>query len=428
MFINQIVILVVLLALSAFFSGSETALFSLTRFQVKRLHSTHPHSASRVSHLLKFPRQTLITLLVGNTLVNIAATSIVANIGIRVYGNAGVGLTIGLMTFLILVFGEVVPKQWAIKNSSRLAVISARPLELFRILIFPLWAVLRFFTGLIIPGPGSKEPFITQKELKTLINLSEKDGTLDEDEKEMIHAVFDFGETLTREIMVPRVDLVAAEDSTSCEQLTRLMKRSHHTRIPIYEESIDNILGVIRTKDFLLSAGAGLKSFIRPVLFTPETKKIDDLFVEFQAKKQNIAVVVDEYGGTAGLITLEDILEEIVGEIYDEYDKAEDEIKKLGPNTYRVSGKVTLKELNDELEIDLPSEEADTLAGFLLSLFNRFPADKEKISYGGIDFTVEKMRKNRIRSVIVKLKSHKSQVTPHESLRLSTGQARHKSK
>lgn len=394
--------------MSAFFSGSETALFSLTRFQVRKLSTTHPRQATVVRRLLSSPRRTLITILTGNMLVNVAASSMVSMFFISIFADTGVGLGIGLMTFLLLIFGEITPKTYAVHHALKISIISAIPLDLLAKVFFPIRQLLirltNIFMRLITSRTGQTEPYLTEKELRTMITVGQKEGVIEEDEKEMIHAVLEFGETEVSEIMVPRVDMIAVEVTSEKEGLMQLIRQSHHTRIPVYEETIDNILGVIYTKEFLLDSSQDLHTYIRPIIFIPETMKLDDLFLEFQSKKKNIAIVVDEYGGTSGLITMEDILEEIVGEIYDEFDKPEEEIKKIARRTYLVKGGVGLRDLNEELDLDLPLDDADTLAGFLLEHLGRFPRPKEKISSEKADFIVESIKKNRIRLVTVKLK------------------------
>ncbi len=397
-----------LFILSAFFSGSETALFSLTRFQVRKLSATHPKQGKIVSRLLSRPRRTLTTILTGNMLVNVAASSMVSMLFIKKFKETGVGPAIGLMTFLLLIFGEITPKTYAVRHALKVSAFAAWPLDILAMILYPLRQVLagitNVFMRLAIRKKVTKKPYLTEKELKTMIDVGEQDGVIEEDEKEMIQAVFEFDETEVSEVMIPRVDMLSVEGTDSVEELIQLMRKTRHTRIPVYEETIDNILGVIYTREFLVEEATELRSFIRPIIFVPETMKLDDVFLEFQSKKKNIAIIVDEYGGTSGLITMEDILEEIVGEIYDEFDTPEEEIKKVSPNTYIVKGGVSLRDLNEELELDLPLEEADTLAGFLLEHLERFPKPQEKIKTGNIEFIVEHIKKNRIRLVTVKVK------------------------
>ena len=396
-----------LFILSAFFSGSETALFSLTRFQVRKLSATHPKQGKIVSRLLLHPSRTLTTILTGNMLVNIAASSMVSMLFIKKFKETGIGPAIGLMTFLLLIFGEITPKTYAVRHALKVSAWAAWPLDILAMILYPLRQVLagitNIFMRLAIGRKTEEAPYLTEKELKTMIDVGEQDGVIEEDEKEMIQAVFEFDETEVSEVMIPRVDMLSVEVTDGVEELIQLMRKTRHTRIPVYEETIDNILGVIYTREFLVEETTELRSFIRPVIFVPETMKLDDIFLEFQSKKKDIAIVVDEYGGTSGLITMEDILEEIVGEIYDEFDTPEEEIKKVSPNTYMVKGGVSLRDLNEELDLDLPLEEADTLAGFLLERLERFPRHKEKINIGNIEFIVEQIKKHRIRLVRVKI-------------------------
>ena len=401
----QIALLVTFLALSAFFSSSETALFSLNKLQVRKINITSPGSGKVISRLLDFPRRTLITILIGNMVVNIGLTSIIAFLFIQVLGDKGIGPAIGFVTFLLLIFGEVTPKLLAIKSPEKFSSFSARPLEIFARIIFPVRKLLGVISdsilSIFIKDVELKKPFVTQKELKNLVSISQEEGVLEKEERDMIESLLEFGEREVKEIMVPRTDIVACQISVSWDMLVNLMKDSHHTRIPIYEGSLDNIIGVILTKDFMLSPHRDIKKFIRPVAVIPESKKIDDLLIELRAKNLTLAVVIDEYGGTAGLVTREDILEEIVGEIYDEYDKVEQPVEYPDEQTAVVSGKLSIKDINEELRLHLPLDKGETLSGLLLSLFGHIPLVGEKLRYQGLQFKIENVKKRRIDKVAI---------------------------
>ncbi|MEA3560249.1 MAG: hemolysin family protein [Candidatus Omnitrophota bacterium] len=401
----QIALLATFLVLSAFFSSSETALFSLNKLQVRKINITSPGSGKVISRLLDFPRRTLITILIGNMAVNIGLTSIIAFLFIQVLGDKGIGPAIGLVTFLLLIFGEVTPKLLAIKNPEKFSSFSARPLEIFARIIFPVRKLLGIISdsilSIFIKDVELKKAFVTQKELKNLVSISQEEGVLEKEERDMIESLLEFGEREVKEIMVPRTDIVACQISVSWDMLVNLMKDSHHTRIPIYEGSLDNIIGVILTKDFMLSPHRDIKKFIRPVAVIPESKKIDDLLIELRAKNLTLAVVIDEYGGTAGLVTREDILEEIVGEIYDEYDKVEQPVEYPDEQTAVVSGKLSIKDINEELRLHLPLDKGETLSGLLLSLFGHIPLAGEKLRYQGLQFKIENVKKRRIDKVAI---------------------------
>ncbi|MEA3328252.1 MAG: hemolysin family protein [Candidatus Omnitrophota bacterium] len=405
----QLVLLVIFLALSAFFSSSEAALFSLNKLHVRKISISSPGKGKVISHLLDFPRRTLITILIGNMVVNIGFASTATFLLMRLLGNKGVGVAIAVVTFLLLVFGEVTPKLLAIKNPEKFSSFCAKPLEVFARIIFPVRKVLGAISdsilSLFIKDIELKKPFVTQKELKNLVSISQEQGVLEREEKDMIESLLEFGEREVQEIMVPRTDIVACDIGASWDTLANLMKDSLHTRIPIYQGSLDNIIGIILTKDFMLSPHRDLKKFVRPVAIIPESKKIDDLLIELRAKKLTLAAVIDEYGGTAGLVTKEDILEEIVGEIYDEYDKVEKPIEHLDQQTVMVSGKLSIKDVNEELRLHLPLDRGETLSGLLLSLFGHIPLTGEKLNYRDLQFKIEDVKKRRINKVtILKLK------------------------
>lgn len=401
----QLILVIIFLILSAFFSSSETALFSLNKLQIRKINISHPESGKMVTHLLNFPRRTLITILIGNTVVNIAITSITTFLIIQIFGSKGVGLAICLVAFFLLIFGEVVPKSLAIKNAETFSIIVVRPLEVFARVIFPvrklLQAISDFILSIFVKDTTLKKPYITQKELKTLVSISREEGVLEEEEKDMIEALLELGEQEVKEIMIPRTDIVACAREASSETLIKVMRDSLHTKIPIYSGSLDNIVGMISTREFMLSPDKDLKEFIRPVAFVPETKKVDDLLIELRAKKMTLAIVIDEYGGTEGLVTREDILEEIVGEIYDEYDKIEKLIERIDERKVIVSGKLSIKDVNEQLNLHLSLSKGETLSGLLLALFGHLPSVGEKVEYKGLKFEIKNIRKKRIEQIAI---------------------------
>ncbi len=394
-----IFLFIILLVLSAFFSGSETALFSLSGFQKKKIQSQYPSDYNTITTLLSSPSRTLAVILIGNTLVNIAATSIATIFAISAFGEKGIAVSIIGMTIMLLVFGEVTPKTYAMGNPAGFARFCSRPLHIFGKLIWPVRRVLRIIADIFIVIFTRKKnlsPYITEHELKALMTISRKEGIIDDDEEEMIHSIFELGERSVDEIMQPRVDIIACEKNIKAHELVEIMKNSKHTKIPVYEGTIDKIIGVIYTKDFMLNQGAAAADFIRKILYVPETEKIDDIIVKFQSQKTYIAVVLDEFGGTSGIVTLEDALEEIVGEIKDEYDKEPPMIKKELDGSYTISGKASIREVNDELDITLPMDQVTTINGLLLLLFEKVPKQGEHVRIKGIGFKVLEVKNNMV--------------------------------
>ncbi len=397
-------LLLILLILSAFFSGSETALFSLTGFQKKKILSDNPTVSKTISILLSSPTRTLATILVGNMFVNIAAASIATILAISLFGENGVVVSIIFMTLILLIFGEVTPKTYAMSNPEGFSIFCSKPLHIFGKLIWPIRRLLRIAADIFIilfTHKKNANPYITENELKALMTISRKEGIIDDDEEEMIHSIFELGDRSVDEIMKPRVDIIGCEKNSSVEELISIMKQSKHTKIPIYEGTIDKIIGVIYTKEFMLKHKDEILSFIRKPLYVPETEKIDDLIVKFQSARTYIAVVLDEFGGTSGIVTLEDALEEIVGEIKDEYDKEATPIERQEDGSYTISGKVAIRDVNDELDISLPMDEVTTINGLLLLLFEKVPKQGEHVRIKGVGFKVLEIKNNMVVKVRV---------------------------
>jgi CBS domain containing-hemolysin-like protein len=314
-----------------------------------------------------------------------------------------------VVTFILLIFGEITPKVLAVKNPVRFARQVVFLINLVYLALYPVSAALEqftiYFSRLFRLKQG--EHFLSEDELKALIELGEEKGTIQEEEKEMIDSIFEFGETTVREIMVPRIDMVCVEVTTDLDDLVKKIQEAGHSRIPVYQERIDNIVGIIHAKDlipYLLNSHKpkNLKELARPAYFVPESKKIDELLREFQQEKTHMAIVVDEYGGTAGLVTLEDVIEEIVGEIQDEYDKEQPLVRKIGENIWAVDARIDIAEFNETLPEPIPEDEDyESLGGFLFSVTGSVPEERETISYGPYTFQVEKLEGQRIVNVKV---------------------------
>ncbi len=412
---SQGLLFIVLLGLSAFFSGSETALFSLSELQRRKLKDDNSAAARRVLRLLSRPRALLTTILLGNTLVNVSAATIAALLTAEfahVHHLSAFWTTFAevvIVTLVILLFAEVTPKVIAVQHAESFSRRVSIFIELLYYLLYPLVEPLRLFSAWIervLGVPESAEP-LTEQELRALVDVGQEEGALLQDEREMIHSIFEFGRTHVREIMVPRIDMVCIERSASLSDLVNLIKEKGHTRIPIYEGTIDNIIGIIHAKDLLPylvreNSDVDLAKLARPALFVPESKLIDELLREFQRERTHMAIVVDEYGGTAGLVTLEDVIEEIVGEIQDEYDREAPLYQKIDENTYVMDAKIDLDEVNEILGADLPTDEDfESLGGFIFDLTGYVPREGEKIVYGDFEFIVEKVQRNRILRVRV---------------------------
>ncbi len=408
----QILTLIVLLCFSALFSASETALTSLGKFRVKELIGRYGKRAQLLNRWLEEPNRLLTTILVGNNLVNIWASVLAATIVLQRFQQKGVAIATGIMTFLILVFGEIAPKTFAKQSAERISLRFIRPLIFLSYLLLPVvkfltgisTAIIRLFGGRVLVATSR----ISEEELKDVISVGEKEGVIEEEEKEMIHSIFEFGDTLVREVMTPRTEIIALEDEASLKEVSDLMVKEGHSRIPVYREHIDEIGGIIYSKDLLKQwqeekLEQEAKELMRPPYFIPETKKVNELLREFQRQKIQIAIVIDEYGGTAGLVTMEDLLEEIVGEISDRWEKEAPDFQKLPDGTILVSGKMEIERANEELKLGLPEEnDVETVAGFILSYLGRFPKPGEKFRFKDLLFTIQKSDEHSISLVQVK--------------------------
>ncbi|MBI4372732.1 MAG: HlyC/CorC family transporter [Candidatus Omnitrophica bacterium] len=402
----QLVSLAVLLAFSAFFSGSEAAIFSLSKLEKKRLSTQHPKVWKTISTLLERPRRTLITILIGNMVVNTMATTMVIVMAVELFGSSSIGWTIAVFTFVLVIIGELTPKIFSIRHDERVALISAIPLDFLARILYPIRRLVRWVTdgilSFLVRDVKKNADLISETELKALARIGEEEGTIRPEEGEMIHNLINLGNRAIREIMTPRTDLIAFGIDEGHQKLAVLIKQFHFSHFPVYEKSLDNLLGVISTQEFMLNRNAELKSLIKPPYYMPETKPIDELLEEFQKKGERVAICVDEYGGTAGLVTLEDILEEIFGEFYDEYAKTDPLIRNLGEGRFLVHGKTSLHETNETLGLSLKSEASETLNGWLLEQFGRIPKQHESFRWHGVEFYIKEMFHQRILKVEIK--------------------------
>ncbi|HET7876904.1 MAG TPA: hemolysin family protein [Methylomirabilota bacterium] len=402
-----------LLLCSALLTGAEAAYFSLGRARLKQLAEEEEGEPGPLAPLLKHPHELLVTLLVGITLVNIAASALAAAVAEELFGHAGLAIAIGGMIFLVTVFGEVLPMTLAVEHPRRFSAWVNRPVAWLSVLLAPGRIALGAFAALTLRLVGSErrqgEPEISEEELRTLVDVGTREGVVERTEREMIHRVFELEDTLVREVMVPRPDMFCLDVATPSGELLPLLRENLHSRVPVYEETIDQIVGVLYTKDLLphmagLPPGFDLRASLHPPYFVPESKRADALLRELQAKKLHLAIVVDEYGGTAGLVTLEDLLEELVGEIRDEYDEEERLIQKLDARSFRVSGKLPIDELNRAAGLAISSEGFDTVGGWVLDLFGRVPHKGERQETDEVVVAVEKVERTRVVEVLLTLR------------------------
>ena len=406
----QLIILAVLILLSALFSSAET---SLTTSNKLKIQSLADQGSKRARILLKISEDSgkmLSAILIGNNLVNNAATALTTSLIIQLFGNSAVGIATGVITLLILIFGEISPKTLATIHSEKMALLYA-PLIHFLMKIFTpvIFVVNKLSMGVLFllrVNPDQKVNTMTEHELRTIVDVSHEDGVIESEEKEMIYNVFDMGDAKAKDIMVPRVHVTFADINSTYDELIEIFREDKFTRLPIYEETTDNVVGTINMKDLLLYNYNDKKEFhvrdiLREAYFTYEYKSISELLVEMRQASINIAIVLDEYGETAGLITLEDLLEEIVGEIHDEYDENEEEfVRQINDREYIIEGSMNLDDLNDSLGLNLSSEDYDSLGGFIIEHLDRLPEQGDELTTDdGIRLVVEALQKNRVESV-----------------------------
>jgi CBS domain containing-hemolysin-like protein len=402
--INQIIVLIVLLFLSGFFSSAETALFSISRTKARHLAKNKQKSYILIKQMKDDPHRLLSTVLIGNNIVNVGAAALATSVTFHYFPNYAVGIATGVMTFLILVFGEVLPKSMATRNNILIARMAIYPIYWFSIFCYPVVIFLNFIPKLT--GKIKKTPAVTEEELMTFVEVVEEEGEIKEEEKELIHNIFEFDDTNASEIMAPRADMfvIEADEKLNLEEIVK----SGFTRIPVIEDDIDHVIGIINIKDlFLHEVTSDEEIDVRKVMttpyFVPENKKLDKLLHQFKKRKHHMAIVVDEHGGVSGLITLEDALEEIVGEISDETDKEEPHIVKHKVKEWVVLGKSDVDEVNEIIGMDIPdSKDYDTFSGYVLNAIGRIPKEKEKFTFGHYNVTVEEMDGNRIKKYSIK--------------------------
>ena len=403
----QLVSIVILIFLSGFFSSAETALSTVNRVRMRTLEEEGSKRAARVNKVLDNYSKMISTILIGNNIVNVAAASITTSLAYSLGGSA-VAIANAVITIAILLFGEITPKTTATIHAEKLALIYAPIISIFMKIMTPVIFIINGLSNAVLLllriDPNAKNQTMTENELRTIVDVSHEDGVIESDEKEMIYNVFDLGDAKAKDVMVPRVHVTFADVNTTYEELIEIFREDKFTRLPIFEDSTDNVIGTINMKDLLLFDNTKefhIRDILREAYFTYEYKNISELLVEMREASFNIAIVLDEYGDTAGLITLEDILEEIVGEIHDEYDENEEDfIKEIGEREYMIEGSTNLDDLNDRLDLQLESEDYDSLGGFIIEHLDRLPEEGDSITTeDGLRLVVESLDKNRIESV-----------------------------
>lgn len=408
--VAQLIILLILLLLSGFFSSAETSLTTVNKIRLRTLAEEGNRRALTVLKVTEDSGKMLSAILIGNNIVNLSAASLTTSLAYSLGGSA-VALASGILTVLILLFGEITPKTLATLHAERMSLLYAPVILLFMKLMTPLIFIINSLSMgvlfLLRVDPNARTDMMTENELRTIVDVSHEDGVIESEEKEMIYNVFDLGDAKAKDIMVPRVNVTFADVDSSYEELIALFREDKFTRLPIYEDSKDNVIGTINMKDLLLFDNKKefhVRDIMREAYFTYEFKNISELLVEMRQASFNIAIVLDEYGDASGLITLEDILEEIVGEIHDEYDENEESIVSVNEREYIVEGSTNLDDLNDSLKLQLKSEDYDSVGGFIIEALDRLPEEGDEITTEeGIRMVVDKLDKNRVERVHVYL-------------------------
>ena len=420
----QLVVLVILLALSAFFSSAETALTTVNRLRVRALVDDGDARAIVLAKVIDDPGKLLSAILIGNNIVNISASSIATVLATNFFGSAGAGIATGIMTLLVLIFGEVTPKTMASLKAEKIALNYAKIVYVIMVVFTPLIFILDLLSGGILRlfgiDPDKRDDSVTEEDLRTIVEAGHEDGVLETEEHKMINNVFDFGDHQAKDIMVPRVDMCFLKLDATYEDFMEIYREEKFTRIPVYEETRDNVIGILNVKDLILydkDQEFHVKDFLREAYYTYEFKNTSELMMEMRKNSISIAIVLDEYGATAGLVTLEDLIEEIVGDIRDEFDEAEaEEVQQLGEQEYLVEGACKLEDLNDMIGLGIESEDYDSIGGIVIDALQHLPSEGEEVTLeNGTRLVVEKIDKNRIEKVHIYLPEPKTEEDEDDS-------------
>ena len=408
----RLIILLLLLVLSAFFSSAETALTTVNKIKLKTMADDGNKKAARVLNVVTLPKKMLSAILIGNNIVNLSASSLATTLAIDIFGSVGAGIATGILTLLILIFGEITPKSIATINSTTLSLLFAPIIGGLMWLLTPVIAIVNFMAGLCIKifgiDPDFKDDTITEDELRIMIDASHESGEIEGDERAMIHKVFDFSDACAKEVMIPRIDMTMVDSDISYDELISVFKEDMFTRLPVCEPDSEKIIGMVNMKDFLglvPSDNFSVSDYLRDVYFTYEMKNVSDLFDEMREESTTVSIVLDEYGDLSGMITMEDLLEEIVGEIRDEYDDdEEDPIVRINEREYQVLGSMNLEDLCNIIPLDFTSDDYDTIGGYIVGAFDHFPnAGETYVSENGTIVRVLAVDKKRITKLRIKL-------------------------
>lgn len=412
--IVQLIILVCLLVLSAFFSSAETALTTVNKIRIRALADDGNKRAKVVLQLIEHPDKMLSAILIGNNIVNLSASSLATTVATKLLGSVGAGIATGILTFVVLVLGEITPKSLATLHNEKLSLSYAKAIRLLMFLMTPFIFIVNkisfFLLKLLHIDTNGADQSITENELRTIVEVGKNEGVIEYEEHIMINNVFDFGDSMAKDIMIPRIDMVFAHVDATFEELLEIYMEEQYTRLPVYEESKDHVIGILNIKDLFFyhekhkNEEFHIRDILREPYFTYEFQKTSDLLSQLKQSRINFAVVLDEYGATAGLVTLEDLLEEIVGEIRDEYDEnEEDTIRTLGENEYDVDAAIKIDDLNDAIGTHITSEDYDSLGGHIIELLDHLPSENETATEDNIEYKVLTIEKNRIERVYIKI-------------------------
>ena len=424
--VAQLIIIIVLIFLSGFFSSAETAFSTLNRVRMRNLEEEGSKKAARVNKILESYSKMLSAILIGNNIVNLTASSLTTAFVIGVCGNAYIGLGTGILTIVVLLGGEIIPKTWANLNSEKLALAYSSVIYALMKVMTPVIFIVDLLSNGILKllhvDPNKKMDTITESELKTYVDVSHEDGQIESDEREMIYNIFEFSDTCVKDIMIPRTNMVTVNADESVNDLIKVFHESMYTRIPVYQEDKDSIIGFVNIKDLFIARISGqknitLKSLLREAYYTYEYKKNADLLLEMREKSMNVAFVLNEYGSTVGMVTLEDLLEELVGEIRDEYDEDEKElIQKIDDRSYLIEGSMNLSDINDSIGTSLNSDDYDSIGGIIIGQLDRLPEDNESVVLAdGTTLQVKGIDQNRILHVLLTLPEPKEEETDEEA-------------
>ncbi len=406
-----LVLFVLCLLLSAFFSSAETAFISLQRIRMRHLVENNVRGAKRVARMIEQPEKLLSTILLGNNFVNVAAAALGTAVAIELWGERGVIFAAIGVTVILLVFAETTPKTLATRHAERLSLIFARPVELIAWLFTPFVIVLSWIASgvaRLIGGEPVPRSLASEEEIRTMISVGHKEGTVEEAEAEMLHNVFEFGDRPVREVMIPRLDVVSIEQGSRLSDFLTLYAEFPLSRFPVYQENMDNVVGILSVKDVLMAQAKGavtarslIDEMVRPAYFAPETKRINELFSEMRDENFRMCVVVDEFGGTAGIVSLTRLVEEIVGPVGDELSQVEKEYEVINEYTFQIDGSMRIEEVNEEMELELPEGDYETVAGFVLHLLGHIPRTSEQLKYKGLKLVITEMKGLKIEKILL---------------------------